>query len=249
MTAADDHPSPHPSHPQRARGFSLVRLIIAIILGVLTTYAVAWACCSIDVYSGGKATYQIGLSHRTKPTWQVYQYDRFGSTIVQSRMYDGSIADLPAEQFLDHPVPSWSIANSPPEEVLPSSTEIASAETIENARGWPMRAVRCTGVWGGFATRWRISLTGALELPDSIPVASTLIAPVMNAHMLPYAPIWPGMIINTVLYCIVWVVILFVPRAVIRLRRLVHGQCRECGYDLRGSTSEDAPCPECGNAK
>ena len=64
--------------------------------------------------------------------------------------------------------------------------------------------------------------------------------------LLPYLPVWRGLIVNTVFYGIMFWVLIFswpVGRRVIRSRR---GLCLWCGYDLHGT--EHDRCPECGRA-
>ena len=64
--------------------------------------------------------------------------------------------------------------------------------------------------------------------------------------ILPYLPVWRGLIVNTVLYgAMFWLMFASWPvgRRLIRSRR---GLCLWCGYDLHGT--EHDRCPECGRA-
>ena len=58
---------------------------------------------------------------------------------------------------------------------------------------------------------------------------------------------WPGFLINTLLYACIPLAILFGPRQIRRLSRRRRGACLRCGYDLRGLT--DGLCPECGSGR
>ncbi len=65
-----------------------------------------------------------------------------------------------------------------------------------------------------------------------------------DLRALPYWPIWPGVITNTLFYAaILWLLIPgpFVLRRYVRVRR---GLCPACGYDLKHAEHES--CPECG---
>ena len=62
--------------------------------------------------------------------------------------------------------------------------------------------------------------------------------------MLPYAPIWTGLVMNTLLYAAMLWVLMGAPFVVRRWRRQRTGRCFRCGYDLRGADHE--VCPECG---
>ena len=62
---------------------------------------------------------------------------------------------------------------------------------------------------------------------------------------LPYRPLWTGLIVNTLLFSLPWLIgFAILPRAVRRFWKR-RGHCNECGYDLKG-LAPGAPCPECG---
>jgi hypothetical protein len=74
---------------------------------------------------------------------------------------------------------------------------------------------------------------------------------------LPYLPLWPGFMINTVFYALVLWLLFAAPLALrrrIRGRRINRGMCPKCAYDLRGHPHPSpfpkgegvAVCPECG---
>jgi hypothetical protein len=65
---------------------------------------------------------------------------------------------------------------------------------------------------------------------------------------LPYRPLWPGLVLDSLLYSFFWLAIfavLICPYALRRAHRVRRGLCRRCAYDRRG-LSDAAPCPECG---
>ena len=79
--------------------------------------------------------------------------------------------------------------------------------------------------------------------PPQKPGRDWYTGPIPQRAILPYRPIWPGFVINTIFYA----AILCLPFAPFQLRRYVRVKralCIKCGYDLRGNFS--AGCPECG---
>jgi hypothetical protein len=60
----------------------------------------------------------------------------------------------------------------------------------------------------------------------------------------PFAPIWPGFVIDTLFYAAIWGGLFFGFASAKRGIRRARGRCPECGYDLRGNLS--AGCSECG---
>jgi hypothetical protein len=112
------------------------------------------------------------------------------------------------------------------------------------AAGWPLPAV-----WGWETTTSQFnSATGALTLVTL--QESGLFAPPRTLApppaRFPYLPVWPGFLLNSLLYAAPWALVLVAPRAVRRWRRRRRGCCMRCGYDLRGLGG--AACPECGRA-
>ena len=64
-------------------------------------------------------------------------------------------------------------------------------------------------------------------------------------HALPLRPIWLNLAANGVLFALLWGVLLFLPPALRRRRRLSRGLCPACGYSREG-LAPGVQCPECG---
>ena len=65
-----------------------------------------------------------------------------------------------------------------------------------------------------------------------------------NSFMIPFRPLWPGFVINTILYAVIVWGLYFAVVTLRRVRRKEPGFCTVCGYDLRHA--DHAVCPECG---
>lgn len=62
--------------------------------------------------------------------------------------------------------------------------------------------------------------------------------------LIPLRPVWPGFIVNTVIYAVLLWLLTLAPFTARRMIRHKQGRCIKCGYDLRGT--EHDVCPECG---
>jgi len=108
--------------------------------------------------------------------------------------------------------------------------------------GWPARCL-----WGGFTgspDAWMdshlVSTHRAILLwSDLYPGTPQL------ARVIPWAPHWPGLALNTALFAPAWFVLMLLVLGPVRLRsahRLARGRCPRCNYPLGGAER----CPECG---
>ncbi|MFI4896321.1 MAG: hypothetical protein ACIARR_00675 [Phycisphaerales bacterium JB059] len=61
-------------------------------------------------------------------------------------------------------------------------------------------------------------------------------------YAIPVRPVWPGFLINTLVYAGACWLLLAAPGGAVRWRRARRGLCPACGYDLNGLPA----CPECG---
>lgn len=106
--------------------------------------------------------------------------------------------------------------------------------------GWPLGAFG----WQRHTSAW--SVRSAFVM-DEFGVLR-LHRPFRNPVDVPTRPIWPGLIVNTLLMGVVSTALVFGPGVVRRRRRIAQGRCLACGYDLRGGPAGEATCPECGGA-
>lgn len=109
--------------------------------------------------------------------------------------------------------------------------------------GWPARALRSAIVVDSTTSPVRApGLHGGIPAPASMCVRHPRI--LMPNRGLPVVPVWPGFVIDVVLYGGLFWVIAAVPANVRRRGRRLRGECLRCGYDLSGLDA----CPECGQA-
>ncbi len=97
----------------------------------------------------------------------------------------------------------------------------------------------CRSFWG-----WRVNLDppeygGAYLLPEFFALKIGI-----QAKCVPYLPLWPGVIINSLCFFAFWLALLTGVPACRRALRRRRGLCPACAYDLTGNTT--GTCPECG---
>jgi len=101
--------------------------------------------------------------------------------------------------------------------------------------GWPVPAMRAL----------RIITKDGTEARHAVAMPAVLDPLARNAgRRLPLAPMWPGFVVDALLYSGFAWLLLEAPGLLRRGVRAWHGRCVACGYDLRGASGRC--CPECG---
>ena len=130
--------------------------------------------------------------------------------------------------------PRWSIGWRDPEK---TEFEGEVAYYHEFAAGWPLLAVRCMRTINSTLAGTRVELHGGFKRPAWLNKSS-------EGATYPAWPIWLNFAGNTTIYGSAWFVLLFGYGFARRRLRKQAGSCAECGYDMRGSPGKI--CPECG---
>lgn len=117
--------------------------------------------------------------------------------------------------------------------------------------GWPMRAWACRNYGDvdmatarGMAS---MSITGINVIEHGIrlkPPNFAVGSPAQSWRALPYRPIWPGAAVNTIVFAIALIPLVWLPTLIRRRVRRHRRQCVGCGYPI----GESPVCTECGAA-
>ncbi len=244
---------------------SVVKIVVFLFFGAVTTVAVAWVC-AIDRHGQPLTPSQIQTNRvwdqsrvfvPPKSEWMaIVELSATGHT---ERSYFSLRNDLftPASPRLE--LDTTSVPGS-----RRGSTEwIGIRQTMEyniwnSAR--QAREDKCLGEWRMAARRslglpFR-ALTGEERfLVDEssgnvlrqvlgaicLPQTKRSVEPIPP---LPILPLWPGFALDAIIYAVALWTLSSMPFVLRRLIRRRRGRCIHCGYDLRGTLSQG--CPECG---
>ncbi len=160
-----------------------------------------------------------------------------GSQIVESKYW------LP-ESLESGFLPEWAITIAPP-----PIERLTMAERHLVATGWPATSFWSMRGWNMLAMgppdfafpRSSLDVYRGIDVHDQLFGTSCDSTPF---GMLPFGPVWKGIVLNTLFYAAVLWGLLRLPFVVRRLQRRSSGLCLRCGYDL--THADHAACPECG---
>ncbi|MGI9013440.1 MAG: hypothetical protein ACR2GY_04230 [Phycisphaerales bacterium] len=220
------------------------RFFLLLILGGITTVGVAWGLATFRVWPLG------GHDIERVETYNGYfvsvgRWDRFGLTSAWVSKETGA-TEPDLKKSIEEIAPSWCAATVRARVLEPIGTAgfvynifdayglPAAAMSYEHEREFTVAtALRTTRLAHGLELKNRTRPApaggGILIQPDPI---------------IPLRPIFPGFIINTLFYALIWFGALAACGFAKRTLRTRRGRCIECNYDLRGDF--DAGCPECG---
>jgi hypothetical protein len=216
----------------------LIRIVVCLILGAVTTVAVAWGSSAI----GEANTPAWTVAHRSEPldpglerVWT----EHFGSAHFLTGAFEEetliSAVELPT-------VTVWRARMLASRQFflqsLPQDGVGATASMFIHAAGWPVASFRGEMIFGP-----SIQMHDVLEFGDT---------------RVPTGLLWPGFAIDTLFYAAIGFGVFFGFASAKRAIRRARGRCPQCGYDLRGHRHEGTPgeprrheglaagCPECG---
>jgi len=227
----------------------LRRAFLALLLGLLTTIAIAWTA-SLQTTRGMVVLPGMAWRQRTgaegegwlrahsqyKPAWRCTM-----SQAVPLLTY----SNLPPNQLTPESVLSgrarrlalpWLDGSRP----WPASSRGENVDLHDY--GWPLHALYTRRVYFFSGPTTLTDLTDHLWNLRSIGWFDH--RPLGDIRGLPIGPIWPGLLADALIWSIPWAALCFARplRIALRLRR---HHCPHCNYDL-AATPPDAPCPECG---
>ena len=193
----------------------LYKLGVLFVLGAITNVAVAW-----------------GLA-----IWAPAQNEERIGNDVAIGYWRSHLASWPSRAVDCH---GWSRHSRGSSEKWYYLCESGSTSfAIERAHGWPKPSLTGTHIIS------HLELAGMPNIDHIWPPKFLIKSRTEELRFLPLRPLWPGFVINTIVFAgLLWLPL--APRSVLRCIRTHRGRCWACGYDLRGSPAASKICPECG---
>jgi len=243
-----------------------LRILLCLILGAVTTVAVAWG---LAVFGKQELARSKSIIHEE---YYAFLHDGPGRERIgfqSTRVAEDKMAAWEATNAV------WELAmiracvvaqtSEWPEEIpadwqlrvsaMPGfATDNANLYVFERY-GWPCLGIEATIEFGGDPVGAEVF--GGIDYTSEITPSIHL----HDVRFLPIRPVWPGFLIDTLFYGGIWLGLFFGVGAARRGVRRRRGRCVRCGYDLRGQRQESphpqplsrgergtsgGGCPECG---
>ena len=230
--------------------YRLISAALFVLAGAVLNIAVAWGCAAWVRVRQAKAECWLveGSADYTRAGNLVGVWSRFGADRLFT-LWHGVLPPHPSKadirflldiqrfgEILDPrettaPAPKWS-------EGIPHYEKRKCELYSHDARGWPLRTLRCV-FRISYDTSPTLVTLGGIELTPNPRRAH----PWFEPRALPLRPIWANFIVNTLFYgATLWLLIggPFLLRRLVRRRR---GLCPACGYTM----GQSSVCTECGS--
>jgi hypothetical protein len=250
---------------------SVTNTILCVLLGAVSTVAVAWGCAVASPFGRVGPAHTMDTFEDEGLVWRVSRKSSFGS----SRFLISAFRDVgPCIPFAPPRSSDWTRLVEP----LPQKPLYPHAEYQDVLRGLhpaveflqPPSAVRARSVaqcetqitgWPIHAMAVSAELTFAIQRPRTPGLPAQIIfktVPQGSASgwlvrgnalpdgclLLPLRPLWPGFALSALGHALIWWAAFTSVVALHRTSRLRRGLCSRCGYDLRHAVHD--ACPECG---
>ncbi len=228
------------------------RLVIAAALGTVTNVMVT-VLCVYRAPAGSETVHWLwdrgdgyfGIWTRGGPGKAIYRWYAHGRT-------DPRTLGVPhvTTRAISSPPRGSTLRSAYWTSAIAEKAASGGGSRIDVAYGWPCLSFRggYTETFGGPATAGIVhDVEPHLDEMVIDVVRNGKAVQITDPRPTPLIPVWPGVVVNSVLFGAAWYGLLLIPASLRRGRRRRRGACVECGYDRRGIAPE-AACPECGTS-
>jgi hypothetical protein len=225
---------------RRRRWLTGRRICFALEFGVLITIAISWTAMFVPWgrHGYGPPIYgDLGLVDGSNyRTYQVSEGSNAWHHVVSYWWMQVSGQSL--MMTIDDCEAGALDLNTLPSHLRPSSIDDIRVLAWYREVGWPMKAMTCSVHWQTQIANADIiyRVEGGVQLPRDAE---------FNPRALPLTPLWMGFIVNTILFAVLWLFVVWVAGAARARSRKRRNCCSQCGYPRTGLPAGSA-CPECG---
>lgn len=230
------------------------KLLLLLLLGVLSTYVVSWACVILahvlptptSMVLTPAVGWKVDRSAQQRGSFSVCQLmaDRLGlpgleQVTVSTSVTAGFTGGVPSRAEVMEVTKGYEAADIATG-ILDGKIDqnIAAQQLSWTRSGWPWLGLESSAQAGAAKGDPLSRVTWGVALPIKAGLA--------GIPVLPLRPVMPGFAINTAIWVCLWAIpVVFVPSLRVYLR-YAGARCWHCGYALRHNSS--AVCPECGNS-
>jgi len=211
---------------RRTRNRWIARAAICLVTGFVLSVVVSWACMLwVDFPAVPPGPAPVSIAN---PVWP--------RRVPQDWPAKPDRAIPCATAFLS----GWVSESRQPGKV-PGRDNIWSQQVI--GAGWPLSPLEMEfqGV-GSVGGTFKMTWLG--EWKPEVLLSLRPLSP--DRARLPLRPNWAGLVVDVLAWGLMWYATAFLWSDVRHWRRLRHGRCVRCGYDLSG-LNPGLACPECGS--
>jgi hypothetical protein len=223
-------------------------VILSVILGALTTAAIAWGFAILGTPRDSARIVAHNAVRALRPSegkgFLLYQTVKArGMVWTRSSI---ALRAIVGQTYLTTRSPEQVGAPWPEAFRVPwgdhSAWPVSGAEYVAYGFGWPCLALRSSALIDCGRNGSPIVESSGLRLPPNLGTRFPSLV-LYGTVLLPIRPMWLGFILDAALFSLGWsALVIGLPR-IRRIRRGRQGRCVTCGYDVRGGLG---PCPECG---
>lgn len=219
---------------------------VALLLGVVITIAVSWLAMFLPWndghWHGPRAVQRVGVASRSDGA-RSFQIERGHNAWHDVTTYwwmqmSGQSITMTGNKIGDDPAYRAIDIATLPSHMRPESIDDLIMMSWYHATGWPIRAMTCGVHWEKQVMNSDIiyAVTDGVRLPRDAK---------FNPRALPLRPLWPGFVVNAIVYAGAWWLLIWIACALRRRHRAKQHRCVDCGY-ARTGLPRKTNCPECG---
>jgi hypothetical protein len=234
----------------------LFRIVICLLLGVITTVAVAWGLAIVrwPRFPETPTYHGDAVNDTTEARTETVVFERFGSTFAMVARLEASSPDQIAAWHesvrtrgaIDTHLPYWAERIRTFQVGAVGNPPVRRGMREMWATGWPWRALYLEATDVGNTGYPPMTFTGFFLIGDH-PFLDRAADPWSGPNELPLLPIIPGFLCNTLFYAATFGVLFLSAGSLKRWNRTRRGLCPKCAHDLRRNPEGPSVggCAEC----